>query len=400
MAKPQRSDGVANLARALGLQIALLIATLIAFDVAAYFFLPENIGRSWIGYRSPDTIGSRSVDLRGYYMTHAERGHDIAPHGDTMWHAAQNLGYPVWSNALGCFDREWSAGPADYVYFAGDSFTWGFSPFDAKFATIFEKETGRPSLKCGVLATGQRHQFSKFLDITRELGRWPAHVIIGYSVNDIADDFLYPHLTVVSGWLVYDVYVDERGDTVRLGPAVLAEQAERQAAMAREPRARPALVSRLRDSLKRYSLISNVVYAARQRRAGSGATEPLTREGSRLVRGYSLIGQYERAGRIDYGLAMADANRQALMTWRDHAREHEYRLSVMLIPPRHLHDEPAFYDEVKAWLTGLGIDWLDMAEVFRQRRTHVNAAYWVQDAHWTPEGNAIAAQALIERWGR
>ncbi|MCI0432502.1 MAG: hypothetical protein L0271_02470 [Gemmatimonadetes bacterium] len=388
------------LARTAGLQALLALATLAALDLAAYALLPENLARYYVGYRKPGSPGDRTVELRNYYHAHPERGHDIALDQST-WHSAQDLRYPVWSNRFGCFDHDWPAVPANYVYFAGDSFTWGFSPFDDKFTTVFEQESGRASLKCGVIGTGQRHQFSKFLEVTKQIGHPPEQVIIGYCANDIVDDFLYPHLTVVSGWLVHDVYVDAHDRTWRVDEAFLSREAEQRVATA-EADEQGAVIGPLRDALKRYSLVSNLIYTALANR-GMGrrnASSDVVYEGRPLARGYTLMRRYERAGEIDYSHPLADANKEALTLWRDHAHENGYRLSVLLIPPRHAHDSERFYRQIKLFLTQLGIDFLDLAEEFRRLRTHVNEAYWVQDAHFTPEGNRIAGQAIVDRWVR
>jgi len=149
-------------------QLALVVGTLIVIDVACYFFLPNSVVAGFTDYRVKPirhpTIGGRGYYPRYYFVAHPTRGMDIGPNRRGM-HQVDDLNYPVWSNRFGCFDHDWPTVPEGYVYFAGDSFTWGYTPYEEKFATLFEAKTGLPTLKCGVTHTGQAHQFDKFREI-------------------------------------------------------------------------------------------------------------------------------------------------------------------------------------------------------------------------------------------
>ena len=118
----------------------------------------------------------------------------------------------MYAAALGCFDVEWSPPPTDYYYFAGDSMTWGYAPYETKFATVFETLTGIDSVKCGVTHTGTIHQFAKFREVTAKIGTLPKKVFVGYFFNDTANDYAHPHSTVVDGWLIDDAYLDAGAD--------------------------------------------------------------------------------------------------------------------------------------------------------------------------------------------
>jgi hypothetical protein len=394
-------------ARVVTQQIALLAATVFVFDVMMYFALPEYLARYFIGYRQAASTTLPLWDIRYYYFAHPERGHDIAS-GQSTWDAVQGLRYQIWSNQFGCFDRDWPSVPEGYYYFAGDSFTWGFSPYETKFATLFEKLTGIPSVKCGVLSTGQIHQFSKFLEIANRIGHFPKRVVIGYCVNDIADDFLYPSTTVVSGWLINSVSLDQADRLQRVDSAVLEQRVMEnfEAARARQR----ALTAGLQDWFKRYSLTSHVMVKAMEEARkvlvfrALDPSQHVLNNGAFVLTGQSLfehvMGRYVRNGRIEYEAAVAEPNKRALAQWHAHAHTNGYLLSVMLIPPRHDFTNERFYDRVKAYLTKLGIDFIDLAKEFRQNRTHVNEAYWIQDGHLTPEGNRVAAEALVQRWPR
>ena len=134
----------------IALQLLLLVSTIFAFDTIAYLFAPNSIAWKYYYYRmASDFTGQPASYPPHYYVTHNQRGYDIGKQRKNT-HNLPETSYPIWSNGLGCFDREWQDIPKEYVYFAGDSFTWGLSNLENKFTSVFEKITKRPSLKCGV----------------------------------------------------------------------------------------------------------------------------------------------------------------------------------------------------------------------------------------------------------
>ena len=195
---------------------SIVLVTLIIADTLLFMFLPPNFVRNFYPYRSGGTLAEYGLGgvtngnyPNNYFVSHPTRGFDIRP-GARGTHSVDGFSYPIWSNRLGCFDREWDSQSQDYYYFAGDSNTWGYTPFEEKFATIFEERSGVRSMKCGVPHTGQLHQFGKFVEIVRKITTLPKHVIVGYCDNDISNDYAHPHSTVAGGWLVDDVFLDER----------------------------------------------------------------------------------------------------------------------------------------------------------------------------------------------
>jgi hypothetical protein len=189
-----------------------LVLTVIAFgalDLAAFQYLPERFVYLFPEYKQSPASGvaDRARHLNDYFRADAGRGFDISEFADGM-HSVDGLVYPVWSNSLGCFDVEhWNLG--EYVYFAGDSFTWGYSPFEEKFGTLVERSLGTEILKCGVTHTGQRHQYNKFLEIVDRVERLPKAVFVFHYPNDLVNDFAHPHSTVLDGWQVNTVGITQ-----------------------------------------------------------------------------------------------------------------------------------------------------------------------------------------------
>ena len=161
--------------------VASSLATLALFDLVSYAALPTGLAARFHPYRCPDcapppAAGRLSDDPRGYYVARDERGFDIAPNrtGDVDY--VDGTLYPIWSNSLGCFDTERKV-EGRYVYLAGDSFAWGYTPFRDKFGTLLERKLGLPVLKCGVPHTGQSHQLSKMREVVAAVGQRPALLV-------------------------------------------------------------------------------------------------------------------------------------------------------------------------------------------------------------------------------
>ena len=390
-------------------QLALVIATIALIDVLGYLLLPDTIGRQFLGYRMPGGLsdgasgGHRNVP-RDYYAAHPTRGFDIKA-GHKAQHVVQGLRYPIWGNALGCFDREWPEVPKGYTYFAGDSFTWGYAPFETKFATLFEKQTGRPSLKCGVEHTGQLHQLDKLRDVIGKVGHAPKRVVLGYFVNDVPNDYAHPHSTVVSGWLVDDVLLDPNYERVRVDKPWLEQRISR--SLAESAVADAGLLSSLKDVARRYSLSSHLLnsawHGASQLVRGSPAAGSVDEgwqdyNGRRVRSLYYLphLDQKAPAQRFKDN-RFAEPNRKALQAWREHALANGYRLTILLIPPYEYPTSVDFYKDLKQFLAGNGIEFIDVAEEFRRLRTTAAVAYWIYDGHLSIEGNRIVADLLVTR---
>jgi hypothetical protein len=90
--------------------------------------------------------------------------------------------------------------------FTSAAFTWGFAPYETKFATEFERPAGIKTAKCGVPDTGTRHEFEKFKLTIQRIGFLPSLVFVAFFENDLQNDYAYPHSTVIDGWLVDSAY--------------------------------------------------------------------------------------------------------------------------------------------------------------------------------------------------
>ncbi|TMH77646.1 MAG: hypothetical protein E6H51_04890, partial [Betaproteobacteria bacterium] len=214
------------------LTLLIVLLTIIFFDVMMFFFLPNEYALNFNEYREDfqrdilaPNIGMQGPFSKDYFVKHEKRGFDNGKN-KKGYHWVNGITYPIWSNSIGCFDKE-HAQYEDYVYLTGDSYTWGYAPFHEKFGTVIENLTGIQILKCGITHTGQQHQYDKFVEIVEQIGILPKAIIVFYCANDIANDYAYPHSTVIDGWLVDNVGLDKDDKRVKISEIELRKSIDK-----------------------------------------------------------------------------------------------------------------------------------------------------------------------------
>ncbi len=390
------------------LTLVITGATVAFFDAVAYVVLPGDWDRKLAGYRSNTmAIGGDRGLPRGYFVPQPQRGFDIGRNRRAS-HYVDGLVYPVWSNSLGCFDKE-PAINGPYIYLAGDSFTWGFAPFADKFGTRLEKSLGVPVLKCGVNHSGQRHQLGKMQEIINSVARSPGLIIVGYFSNDAANDYLFPHSSVIDGWYVDTVFVRRNAGGVfvrqEVPPATIR-------AYLRARNAPPRLfsVAWFKQQAKRYSISLHIAGAMRraiERRLGEVDRGNVFYRSFRWPAGngkvhtlhsvYRIAYEQEKNGHYDYrSTPYADANKQALKDIRRYAERLGARLLVMLIPPKNHFNDESYYDELRDFLGRNAVDVLDLTRPFRAGGYSAAELYWNWDPHFNSAGNRIVGTILAD----
>jgi hypothetical protein len=417
-----RGPRTSGFLRAFFLQAILLLLTAAAVDVVGFFALSDDFAAALPGYRSPASVPAifgRNYP-KDYFVAKADRGFDIKPTAQmstNQWHQVENISYRIWSNELGCFDRPHPDLHSPFMYFAGDSYTWGYAPYETKFGTVFEHLREIEVLKCGVTHTGQRHQMAKFLEIAHKIGRWPEKVVIFYCANDVANDYAHPHTTVIDGRQVDNTRLDAANNVVRLD-AGWFDQMRAKTANARRALDHPwTAPSRL---LLRYSISAQVVnatlHAVNGKIQGLGVQLPVLGDapvdwfdryevyhGRRLFDIHRLAYLQSHNGIYQYAnYKYADANRQVLEQWSRHAEASGYKLEVVLLPPGEAllpAGEPGsgkFYSEIKPFLTSLGIKFYDLTAELQKREIGWEDIYWPSDPHFSSDGNIIVGRILAE----
>jgi hypothetical protein len=156
---------------------------------------------------------TRDRHLRYYYQADPVKGFDIRPNVKSIPLSVDNrIEYQIWSNELGCFDEPYH-GEKQFILLVGDSFTHSFAPFQDKWGTQIEKLLHYRVLKCGVTGYGTRQELLKAQEVINQVKNQPRLIIVGYFWNDLSDDFAFPDLTVVDGFLVNSLkYKDPKTD--------------------------------------------------------------------------------------------------------------------------------------------------------------------------------------------
>jgi hypothetical protein len=175
-----------------------LNAGLILLSVMAVLALLETT----LHFTSYRYLLTRDRHLRNYYQFDPVKGFDIKPNvKDKLVSVDQRIEYRLWSNELGCFDEPYR-GEKDYILLVGDSFTHSYAPFPDKWGTQVEKLLHCRVLKGGVPGYGTYQELEKAKEIISKIKQKPQLIIVGYFWNDIVNDFWFPDLTVVDGFLV------------------------------------------------------------------------------------------------------------------------------------------------------------------------------------------------------
>lgn len=382
--------------------INLLVALLVVltFDLCAFFLLSEQYAFRFPAYRmsdAPDTMG-RAGYPSGYFVKHEQRGFDIGRYkkGD---HWVSGTSYPIWSNSLGCFDRE-HENYENYVYFAGDSFTWGYAPFEKKFGSLIEQVTGTVIFKCGVTHSGQRHQLAKLQQLVEETGQAPSSIFVFHYWNDLFNDYAYPHSTVIDGWMVDNVRLDSNDELVLYSDAQLKTKF---AAVLTKNESNGSnakrLLRRVRRVLLRYSLSLNMVrYLKQQLSYAVKREDRLFELDGNELRGIHSI-SLEKNGKLWYlDNANTKNNQSAITAFAEYAEKIEAKFVVVVIPPRQKATDPDWSAQLKQYLSEQQIEYLDLASRFAQRSLTATDLYWPFDGHFHVGGNKIVSEILLQEF--
>jgi hypothetical protein len=374
--------------RALFLWIALALSTVVLFDIGCFYVLPEYFSeRFFLGYRTgllPDGTLGRGYP-HDYYETHPERGFDIGASKSARQHYIFNYpnhySYPIWSNALGCFDVDHPY-LKNYIYLAGDSTTWGYTRFEKKFGTLLEQQLQVPVVKCGVTHTGQLHQLDKMKEVIARIGEPPEVILVVWSPNDIINDAFYPHSTVVDGWQVDTTYMTSSQEIVRDTPEVLAERVRNKVISYR---------SGLRTTqriLIKYSASFNCLSRAMDHVSIGRWFGDSNYENPDRLSTYRLQHYPPLTPVLSYrGDNFARKNQEALLQLQAYADSIHAKLLVALLSAQKNHNA-----EVCDFLQEHSINFIDIGdEGYNFNDKHLS---WRIDSHANEEGNEVIADAL------
>ena len=194
-------------------KLALLTSLNILLPILIIEILAAAIAKERIRRINPFYLTTLATSLetlgrgypRNYFEAHKTRGFDIKKNSTKLYTSLPKEipePYAIWGNSIGCYDTDIKDSEQYSIYMAGDSFTWGYTPYEHKFGTLLEKQLNKNIAACGVTHTGTLHQLSKFKEIRSTSKTNPKKVIVNFYANDIDNDFFYPHSTILEGYQV------------------------------------------------------------------------------------------------------------------------------------------------------------------------------------------------------
>lgn len=366
MNKVSKSNGVIGRAKHSLTNLGLVCISLVISFVAVELFLQTTDFRKLIPIIDPER-------LRFYYETSHEMGFDISPKYDGGTLKFTEGEHEVFSNSYGCFDRE---NPVSNVYalLVGDSFTWGFTRFEKKWGTELERRLGRRVLKCGVEGTGTRYQLLKAKKVARLTGQPPQYIVVGYYVNDFADDVVFPSSTVIEGRRVSTVK--------RIYPetGVVEYYSDDEFQRRYSNYQRPGGVKVfIRDN----SILANLLW--------------------RQIKGTKIQEFFEDVQSIyDLDLYGMDESTWVSQAWSRHlesvrefkqfAETQGSQLVFVLIPSK-TGERP---QEMAEFLQASNIEYIDLYSEFARSGEELAELYWTYDHHFNEKGNQLTGAIVAD----
>lgn len=367
----------------------VLVITLITVDLITYLVTP-NQGIGFIpAYKKNRFKEKLSAAVhyfpRGYNVADPIMGFDIQKHVAPVTFNMADGSFPIFSNDIGCFDHhtlDEIKEAKTYDYFAGDSFAWGYGNYEKNIPSTYEKLSGRYTVKCGIIHSGQRHQFEKFQRTVKLIGHKPKRVILTFYENDVANDYAYPHTTVIEGYEV-DTYKFDPGQFQLVPRDMNQIKQDILAGINPKTQSFPIQVDAWFDQ---HSLTWNLLKV--------GVKQS---QGKELATIYGISEGVNYGKDKGYGTAeVTKKNREGLDLWINDAKQNHYELIMILIPPKLHHANTQFYGGLRDYLDAKKVRYYDLTEPFYASKKRSEELYWLNDGHLSNDGNDFVGKYLSQ----
>jgi hypothetical protein len=356
-------------------------------------FTASEVALRFAGYKY---LVRRRYGFPAYlFVNDSEMGTDLSTEFSSGVHEFADYEYEVFTNSLGCFDKEIDRAnfrDNGYALLVGDSFAWGYAPFDCKFGTIMEKLLRFNIAKCGITGHGTKQELIKAKRVISKIGFPPRLIIVAYTAdNDFNDDYLMPWSTVIKGDRINTIgEVDlKNGRVLRLDERELK---------ARYERYRKSLSH---DSLKSYLKGHSIIYklyrkAVRKLENAEVSNRGEDRENLILQKekfyghyGFNLMKLYEYRDRFKWVEEAFNEHLSNLLAFKELSESLDAGLLVLIIDENETDGEAL--DIIKRTLRENEIAYIDLNASFRKFLSNgeLKDLQWEHDAHWNIQGNYI-----------
>jgi len=323
-----------------------------------------------------------------YYEKDDNIGFDISKNFKKQKVSYFDFSYDVWSNELGCFDDPYR-GETPYIYLAGDSFTWGFTPFQDKWGTKLQSFLGLRTVKCGVPGFGTKHSLLKSTELLEHLPT-PELIIVGYYVNDVSEDEHFPYRTLYNGYVVTDF----SHENLSISQVEEYYQNLSKYGMVRKPPL--PFVQGLKWWLTKNSIIYNLLKTKIKEILPAHMLDILERKGFILSEESTLTS----SGTPEQLVPVNETHIEAIRSFKTLAQNKGAKLLFVIIPYLEevyskSEEISSYSDKIKPLLEEESIAYLDLLPFFR---SYANTAslYWTHDDHWNIQGNHLAGMIVAE----
>jgi hypothetical protein len=356
---------------------------------------------------------------RYYYVADNTTGYDIIENFPESIFKFKNYSHKLWSNNLGCFDKEYKEDGRKYILLLGDSFTWGYTSFEDKWGRILEIILDRRVLKCGVSGYGTKQEFIKAERIIKKTTKKPALLVVGYFVgNDILDDYLFPRRTVVDGYLfrlniIKDINTGEiehrSEDKIRIAFSNFSEYGT-------EYVPPYPLIQKMKDFFHHNSILYSSLPSFKKRVKRVSLKVPLLKNS--IKKGENIA--FLMGSEYSWAAKVWDNHFSNLKEFKKFADSIGAKMLIVVIPIKELvypflkdtlslDDLSRHQVKVVNFLLKEGIDYIDLTSLFRKYanqtpRNFLDAEhdfYWPFSGHWNIKGNHLAgllvAQNILEK---
>lgn len=348
----------------------LLLGILVMVSISVSIFLLDTL-LHFTTYRS----FLPPVEPRGYVMFNERTGYDITPNFAPEKIVFADNSHLVWSNSIGCFDDSYS-GETPYVYFTGDSFTWGWVPLEKNWTKVAGSLLGVRSLSCGVNGYGTKQELIKTSQHLSMLPS-PSLIVLGYlGANDMDDDEVFPNYSVYNGYRIKNPFKCDTGvDSCTISPVTMT------------------VFKNIRGFFARNSILFNIMNRSFHVEEKIYKSITFLKEG--VITPPVLVAEKDEDERFLL-------HSRQMEGFKKLARDYSVPLLVVLIPSKTevyqgIITGGSAHKQMKQFLVEQNIYYIDLLPDFiKEIKAGGTHLYWDIDGHWNERGNRFASLLVAQ----